>query len=1021
MSLKLLIDESLHDDQKLFDLLAGAGHTAVSFSKDHIVDSLERERDIDGILFGVNAYAESTPLIELINRVNELFLLPVVVVVTEKIDRVCDGKRCMFESFACLHAPYSKQEFENALDLARYKLNTRHNQKLLEKRLFAILETQREAILTVDDHFRIELMNNAMARLLGLERSYTGAPASECIILNDLNYAPFDLETHLKSDSSNPVELWLKAHTGDIRVMLSVSKFRLGPDGGYVITVHDQTMELAREKELRDINFALDQHSIVAITDTHGVITKVNDQFCQISGYTREELIGNTHSLINSRYHSKEFFRDMWSTIAAGKIWKGEFRNRNKRGQNYWVNTTIVPIMNSDGRPERYIAIRTDITQRKSIEGALLENEFRYRTLTELTSDFVYCFEVNEENSLRPVWLTDAFTHITGYDKKELLESNGQHWENIIHPDDRHIFETHINLLLSQRTTISTYRIISRDGLTRWIRDHARPVMDETGGKIKMIIGAAKDITEMMFAEEAAERLLKFNESILKSAGEGIFGLDLNGIIAFINPAASNMLGFEDTELIGNSYLETFYHTKSNGTRRDQTESPIHNSLEKGEMVSVSEDIFWKRDGKKLDVEYISSPILSDDYRVTGLVVVFKDITKRIENERKINEARLLAERANRMKSEFLATMSHELRTPLNSIIGFSKLMKMSVTEQERNEFSGYILTSGTHLLKLINELLDLSKIEAGKMEFDMKPLHLEKIIPECISLISIQAQKKEIYPEYDPHDTADWYINGDEKRIKQVILNLLSNAVKFTGIGDKIRIGSYHEGVNMVINVTDTGIGIKKEDMNILFENFTQLNSGLTRDAEGTGLGLAITKRLVELHKGNISVQSVYGSGTTFTIKFPAFPVREIITTQSQPLPDETEYPGFLKNRALLIVDDDALSRSLMESFFTMKNQRHFIADSGKKALEILETEKIDVVVTDLKMPGMDGFELTDRIREKYDIPVVALSANDISLDENEDIKKQIVVEGFAGFLSKPVDFKKMVFLIKNVIEGSR
>ncbi|NJD77019.1 MAG: PAS domain S-box protein [Candidatus Methanoperedens sp.] len=376
-------------------------------------------------------------------------------------------------------------------------------------------------------------------------------------------------------------------------------------------------------------------------------------------------------------------------------------------------------------------------------------------------------------------------------------------------------------------------------------------------------------ITILKKTEAELKRVSHQNKLILDSAGEGIFGLDLQGNITFLNPSVVNLTGYDEKELIGKNSHNLIHRLKQDGTPFPKDDCPICAAYRDGVVRHEENDVFWRKDGTSFPVEYVSTPILEKNVLI-GAVVVFKDISDRKKmEETHLENMRLLV--ANKAKSGFLANMSHELRTPLNSIIGFSELLKQRSGLNEKQEhYIENILKSSKHLLELIDDILDISKVEAGKIELTIEKTSLIGIINETVSLIKDNAQKnnisliKELDPQLD-------IIEADKRRIKQVLFNLLSNSIKFSKKeGGIATIKTKKEGDMVKISVSDTGIGINVDKMERLFKSFEQLDSGSARKYGGAGLGLVISKQLVELHGGKIMAESKEGEGTTFTFLLP-------------------------------------------------------------------------------------------------------------------------------------------------------
>ncbi|HWR26127.1 MAG TPA: PAS domain-containing sensor histidine kinase, partial [Methanosarcina sp.] len=376
-------------------------------------------------------------------------------------------------------------------------------------------------------------------------------------------------------------------------------------------------------------------------------------------------------------------------------------------------------------------------------------------------------------------------------------------------------------------------------------------------GTIYCSIDITDSVRLQRFEEENRYRL----ETVLGSIISGVVLIDAEtSVIVEANPIAEEMIGLPQREIVGNSCHHFLCHSA-------EGKCPIRDL---GIKVDRSECMLLSKDGKKIPILKSVVPIMlsSKEY----LVESFVDMTIIKEAEESMNQAKLAAETANRAKSEFLATMSHELRTPLNSIIGFSDLIIGGNTGEitpAQKKFIGNISTSGKHLLALINNILDMSKIEAGKMELNSELFAVKDLFIEVEQLISPLVLKKGLKVEFS-RDEKLTTIYADKVRFKQIFFNLASNAIKFTPAGGKITISSKLKGEIAQFSVTDAGIGISEEDKKKLFNPFTQIDSTSTRTYEGTGLGLVLVKKFVELHGGNISCESEVGKGTIFIFEIP-------------------------------------------------------------------------------------------------------------------------------------------------------
>jgi PAS domain S-box-containing protein len=507
-------------------------------------------------------------------------------------------------------------------------------------------------------------------------------------------------------------------------------------------------------KEIGDLKAALDEHAIVAITDPRGKIVYVNDKFCAISKYPREELLGQDHRIINSGYHSKDFIRALWLTITHGQVWHGEIKNKAKDGTFYWVDTTIVPFLNEQGKPRQYVAIRADITERKLAEEALKVSVKEVIDLKTALDEHAIVAITDAQGKI--TFVNDKFCSISKYSREELLGQDHRVINSGFHPREfiRDLWTT----IAQGKVWQGEIKNKAKDGSFYWVATTIVPFLNEDG-KPRQYVAIRADITERKRAEDEIHQL--------------------------------------------NADLE----------RR---------VLERTEELAVAKE---------------------------------------------------RAESANKAKDSFLASMSHELRTPLNGIIGFAEFLvdgKPGAVNPKQREYLEDVLNSGRHLLHLINDMLDLVKIQAGKLELNPEIFRLADAIQEVCAGVSPTAQTKripvgvEIAPELDA-------VTLDEPRFKQILYNLLSNAIKFTSDGGKVDILVVPDGPNQFrLTVRDTGIGIKPEDIKRLFTEFEQLETGSARRFGGTGLGLALTRKIVQLQGGIINVESEFGKGSAFSVVLP-------------------------------------------------------------------------------------------------------------------------------------------------------
>ncbi len=412
-----------------------------------------------------------------------------------------------------------------------------------------------------------------------------------------------------------------------------------------------------------------------------------------------------------------------------------------------------------------------------------------------------------------------------------------------------------------------------------------------------------------------------------------------------------------------------------------------------------------------------SKRIVDVNGRKQGSVILVLDMTDIRAYIDEIKRVRQQAEKASIAKSEFLANMSHEIRTPMNAIIGLNDIIMEDCEDTEIYDHAKDVQSAARNLLTIINDILDLSKVEAGKMELVCVNYYLKTVVDEIIAMMDMAASQKGLILKYECDDTIPSRYNGDDGRIKQILINIINNAIKFTAKG-YVRVyitgkpGNGADEEMLTFHVEDTGCGIREEDLEKIFEDFRQVDSRRNRSAEGTGLGLAIVKHLVELMKGQIDVESTYGKGTTVTITIPqkivdTCPIAQMpeIVQPEQKLTDFFTAPGI----KVLIVDDNAINRKVARSF--LKNYRFDLteAESGPEAIELVHAERYDIVFMDHMMPGMDGIEAAEIIRrdcgENGTAPImVALTANAM-----EGMREHFLSCGFQDFIAKPLDRREL------------
>jgi PAS domain S-box-containing protein len=517
-----------------------------------------------------------------------------------------------------------------------------------------------------------------------------------------------------------------------------------------------------------------------------------------------------------------------------------------------------------------------------------------------------------------------------------------------------------------------------------------------------------------------------YARSLIEASLDPLFTINTEGKIMDMNNASINVLGKSRDELIDTDFFDYF-------TEPDKAREGYQEVFAKGFVADYPLTI---RDHKLTDVLFNGSVYKDEEGNVLGVVVVARDITEQKTIETELIEAKVFAELATaiaeeaqskaeaamriaedavKAKQQFLSNMSHEIRTPMNAIIGFTKVVLKTDLTAKQKEYLTAIKMSGDALIVLINDILDLAKVDAGKMTFEQTPFKMSMSIAAMLHLFETKIQEKnlELVKEYDTNIPE--VLIGDSVRLHQIILNLVSNAVKFTNEGKitaSVRLQSEdEENVLLEFAITDTGIGISENKLDTIFENFQQASSGTSRLFGGTGLGLAIVKQLVESQGGKISVKSKIDEGSTFSFTLSFKKTKEAAEIENVLVEVNKE----IKNIKVLVVEDIALNQLLMKTLLDDFGFERDIAGNGKIAIEKLQTKEYDIILMDLQMPEMNGFEATTYIRNtmKSDIPIIALTADVTTVD----LAKCKAV-GMNDYIAKPVDerllYSKIVSFVK-------
>jgi len=727
-------------------------------------------------------------------------------------------------------------------------------------------------------------------------------------------------------------------------------------------------------RELEFQKFALDQHSIVSIADNSGKISYANTKFAEISQYSREELLGQDHRILNSGYHPAEFFKEMWQTISRGEVWHGEIRNRRKDGSCYWVQSTIVPLIDDEGKPQSYVSIRSDITARKEVDERLERQRAFYERISETLGEGLYvqdangrCIYMNSEAEKLLGWLRADFIGMPVHDTIHRQTADGQALSAGDCPIMRGVKE-------KGNASFNDQVFVRKDGSVFPVALVSKASYNDQG-KMETLVVAFQDISERKYAEDALNKSEIRLRTLFDSTSDAVMLINEKGFFD-CNKATLRLFGYTSVEeFCSHTFISVSPEKQPGGA--DQPEgidsvmlANMHLGIAKEAGSHNFEWVHMRGDnGKTFDAEVLLNAMELDGRIILQATV--RDITERKQAENLLWQAKSAAEQANKIKSDFLANMSHEIRTPMNGIIGMTELALDTELTQEQKEYLSLVKSSADSLLHIVNDILDFSKIESGKLDIENIEFSLEYAMRDTMKSLAQRAHQKnlELILHIEPN-VPDRLI-GDPGRLRQVIINLVGNAIKFTESGEievsvRCTAGAPVNHARLQFSVRDTGIGIPRDKFAAIFESFSQADTSTTRKYGGTGLGLTISAQLVELMGGKIELESVVGQGSNFHFTLL------VSTVSVEPL-THYQQTGRIAGMSVLVADDNATNRLLLQEILRNWKMIPTVVENGEQALAELERaaqrgEPYQVALLDLQMPGLNGFELAERIRQYPD-----------------------------------------------------
>lgn len=759
-------------------------------------------------------------------------------------------------------------------------------------------------------------------------------------------------------------------------------------DGGDVGKLHAQDTGFLFTHLIANLD-----NSIIALDEHHNIIT-LNDAFCRRFGLSlsnRNNLTGKTAGPVIEHVRKllkePELFLEGIDRVYAAETSEAELALLS--GQVF--NCEFIPVVHND-RFSGCILKLTDVTRNKTISDTFdSQRKFYEQILNNIPADVVV-FSAD----MRFLYVNPIAVKKTELRKWMIGKT---HEEYCLHTNKpMQVFETRKMMLES---------VIAGKKSVEWEEklpnalggtvNHLRilyPVLD-ANGDIEMIIGYGVNITERKRIEERIAQSEEKYRGIIEKMNLGMIEIDANEKIIYANKRFCTMSGYELDELVAKKATDLFLEGNSLKKTRAQLSKrkyEITHSYELTVKTKAGEDKWWLTS---------ATPILDDDGVQHGTISIHLDITEQKKLEEQLRIAKQETERISKSKDIFLTNMSHEIRTPLNAIMGLGRLLSKSELDKQQKDYLNGIESASAILLGIINDVLDFSKIEAGKITIENISFNLETILQQTTSVLEHKAEEKGLSLTYDIDKRIAPVLMGDPYRLNQVFMNMISNAIKFTDKGsvwlNACLIGEDEGSQKVLVVIEDTGVGIKEEYLKTIFDKFTQEDETVVRKFGGTGLGMSITKQLMELMGGEISIESQKNVGTTISLVFNFKIGTARVFEKKRTIKNDTYN---IHGKRILLVEDNNLNRLLAHTILTDYGAIIVEAENGQIAVDILRTEKFDIVLMDIQMPVMDGMQATRIIRKEIDknIPILALTANAI-----KSYEQQFLDAGMNDLISKP------------------
>ncbi|MFB6319684.1 PAS domain S-box protein [Saccharicrinis sp. FJH54] len=747
--------------------------------------------------------------------------------------------------------------------------------------------------------------------------------------------------------------------------------------------------------------------------------TIFNERWANIIGYTLDELEPVSIRTWEQFMHPDDarICETNLNRHFEGEVdfYNAELRIKHKSGSWIWIlDQGQVISRTEDGKPEWMFGTHQDITERKLAELKIKESEEKYkalnrlfRTISDNMTDMLWAKDLDNKFIFTNKAMCDGLLNAKDVhepiDKTDIYFANRERKSRPDNPEWHTFGEICMDSDAVVRKTMKPGRFDEFGNVKgKFLRlDVTKSPLLDDDGKIIGVVGSGRDVT---VESEIRGQLKKSEEryrNVVNGIKEVVFETDAEGLWTFLNPAWTEMTNFTVEESVGTDFLD--YVFPDDRERNAKLFKPLIN---KEKPYCRHEIRYITKDGGYKWVEVYAGLITDENGNTTGTTGTLMDITERKIWEKELLKAKEKAEESDRLKSAFLANMSHEIRTPMNAIVGFASfLLDKDLSRDEISRYSEYIISSGDHLLELINDIIDISKIDAGQIRTTVAAVNITELLKEVEGIFSshMKFKQKEGPVELIAKIPSKAYTaETDIVRLRQILINLINNALKFTHKGH-VEFGMVIKGPDIEFYVKDTGIGIAEKDQQIIFERFRQASDSTEKIYGGTGLGLSIAKAYVELLGGKITLFSEPGNGSTFRFTIPNNSVETVIAGQAAQSDGFSAFNG----EHILVAEDDYISYKYLYEVLSSYDLKVSRAENGEQALKsVLNDPTINLVLMDILMPVMDGLEATRKIREKkITVPVIAQTAFAFESD-----RERCINAGCDDYLSKPVKEKELV-----------